>query len=442
MQKRIDDFLKHLQEAKDFSDNTLAAYHNDLTQFRQYLDGESTLLYTNDTTGLEIAEQSKSNPHGTEAEARPGRGKKRGAAVTSDQRHDSNGNGHHGLAAYGSELSIAAPSARAVGATNTTGGWNGQRQGNGGQAGASADGRSLDFTDWAQVRKDDITNYIMFLKERQYATSTVARKVAAVKSFFHYLKNQAAVDEDPTQKLDSPRVNKYLPKAVSVGDIQSLLKQVVSGHGTEGLRDQAMLGLLYATGMRVTELVSLNLDDMDQEANQVRCQGKGNKLRYLPLRSEQRLLLQTYLEKARPALVPDTNEHALFVNHRGHRLTRQGFWLILKAYAQRAGIGEITPHTLRHSFASHLLNDGENLHRVQELLGHASISTTQIYTQVNASAKRNDPKRTLKINDATGTTEVPFQVAPDPASQTKIPELASTASTPVRRTPRPRNPPA
>ncbi len=439
MQKRIDDFLKHLQEAKDFSDNTLAAYHNDLTQFRQFLDGESTLLYTNDATGPITAEQSKSNLQGTEAEARPGRGKKRGAAVSSDQRHDSNGNGHNGLTAYGPELAMAAPNAREGGVTNNKNGWNGQRQGNGGQTGVGADGRSSNFTDWAQVRKEDITNYIMFLKERQYATSTVARKVAAVKSFFHYLKNQAAVDEDPTQKLDSPRVNKYLPKAVSVGDIQSLLKQVVSGNGTEGLRDQAMLGLLYATGMRVTELVSLNLDDIDQEANLVRCQGKGNKLRYIPLRTEQRLLIQAYLEKSRPILVTDANEHALFVNHRGHRLTRQGFWLILKAYAQRAGIGEITPHTLRHSFASHLLNDGENLHRVQELLGHASISTTQIYTQVNASAKRNDPKRTLKINDATGTSEIPFQVEPAPSQE---PELAIAASTPVRRTPRPRNPPA
>jgi integrase/recombinase XerD len=176
------------------------------------------------------------------------------------------------------------------------------------------------------------------------------------------------------------------------------LEQPLRHGGPEALRDLAMLGLLYSTGMRVTELVTVNMDDVDLENFKVRCQGKGSKARLIPIRADQQIALDAYLNNARPQLVGNNGETALFVNHRGHRLTRQGFWLILKAYADEAGIADITPHTLRHSFAAHLLNEGENLRRVQELLGHASVSTTQIYTQVNASAKRNDPKRTIKIN--------------------------------------------
>jgi integrase/recombinase XerD len=413
MQKRIESFLKHLQEDKDFSDNTLAAYHNDLTQFRQFLDGEALTLYTAEESSSSATKsdedlQLKTSTNGTGT--RRTRSKKNGAVAAADHFSETNGNGHRHEADYGPMFNVHVSDGREGGTTNGNG--NGNSNGNGhnghnsyANGGASSVGQ-LGITEWSQVRKEDITNYILFLKERKYATSTVARKVAAVKSFFHFLKAEAVVDLDPTQKLDSPRVNKYLPKAVSVTEIQALLNQPTPASGAEAKRDQAMLSLLYATGMRVTELVSLNVEDIDLQANQVRCQGKGSKTRYIPLRVEQRLILQTYMEKGRTDLVTNSDENALFVNHRGHRLTRQGFWLILKAYANRAGIAEITPHTLRHSFASHMLNDGENLRRVQELLGHASISTTQIYTQVNANTKRNDSKRTLKINDADGSTEL------------------------------------
>lgn len=432
MQKRVDDFLKHLREEKDFSDNTLAAYHSDLTQFRQFLNGESDAEMEPEQPEA-VQQQASTNG----AETRAGRGKKRNAA-NSDQTIATNGNGHYHKAAYGSVLEVSSSNGREGGASAN--GWDGTSKNNiaDRQAGISELGLNASnahFAEWSQVRKEDIASYILFLKERKYATSTVARKVAAVKSFFHFLKAEGTVDYDPTQKLDSPRVNKYLPKAVSVNEIQTLLSQPALSEGAESIRDQAMLNLLYATGMRVTELVSLNLDDIDLDQNQVRCKGKGNKTRYIPLRAEQRLSLQAYIEHGRPALVKNSDEEALFVNHRGHRLTRQGFWLILKAYANRAGIGEITPHTLRHSFASHLLNDGENLRRVQELLGHASISTTQIYTQINANTKRNDPKRTLKINDSSGTSEMLFnEAALDGSSDHTIdhtiveaePELAAT----------------
>jgi integrase/recombinase XerD len=252
--------------------------------------------------------------------------------------------------------------------------------------------------EWSQVTKDHILVYMSFLKDRKYADSTIARKIAAVKSFFHFLTDKKLIPGDPTAHLDSPRVNKYLPKAISVNDIHQLLEQPLRHSGPEALRDLAMLGLLYSTGMRVTELVTVNMDDVDLENFKVRCLGKGSKARLIPIRADQQIALDAYLNNARPQLVGNNGETALFVNHRGHRLTRQGFWLILKAYADEAGIADITPHTLRHSFAAHMLNDGENLRRVQELLGHASVSTTQIYTQVNASAKRNDPKRTIKIN--------------------------------------------
>jgi integrase/recombinase XerD len=393
MQKRIEDFLKFLAEDKDFSDNTLAAYNNDLTQFRQFLQGESILL----TEGSAGDDTKNENGHDAGNHTKRGRGKKRQTQVEEAASiAPANGgkisrpallvNGHSLESDFGPEFEADELGDRQGGRVVV----NGHGNGNGNKY-------QLPTDDWSQVGKEQILAYILFLKERKYATSTVARKIAAVKSFFHFLKAQAVVDHDPTENLDSPRVNKYLPKAISVNEIQALLEQPSKHSGPESLRDQAMLGLLYATGMRVTELVSLNMDDVDLAGSKVRCAGKGNKARIIPIRPEQKIALEAYLSQARPQLVGSNGEIAVFVNHRGHRLTRQGFWLILKAYADEAGVGDITPHTLRHSFAAHLLGEGENLRRVQELLGHASISTTQIYTQVNANTKRLDPKRTVKI---------------------------------------------
>lgn len=384
MQESVEHFLKFLADDKDFSENTLAAYNNDLTQFRQFLQGETVSEVEEVATGT-------TEPEKVDSDARRGRGKRQ-RATGGDNNLDNT-------------ISINGRAQPVASAADDTG--------SAAQAAGSLPQEIL-VRDWSQVGKDHILSYMSFLKDRKYADSTIARKIAAVKSFFHFMTDKKAIPTDPTAHLDSPRVNKYLPKAVSVNDIRQLLEQPLRHSGPEALRDLAMLGLLYSTGMRVTELVMVDMADVDLENFKVRCVGKGSKARQIPIRADQQIALDAYLNNARPQLVGNNGETALFVNHRGHRLTRQGFWLILKAYADEAGISDITPHTLRHSFAAHMLNDGENLRRVQELLGHASVSTTQIYTQVNASAKRNDPKRTIKI----GREELPINGAADDTSST------------------------
>jgi integrase/recombinase XerD len=208
---------------------------------------------------------------------------------------------------------------------------------------------------------------------------------------------QSFVARDPTVELESPRVSKYLPRAISVDDVDALLVQPTLTDTPEALRDRAMLEVLYASGMRVSELVALNLEDVVGDLTNsgqaaVRARGKGNKDRLIPLEGgTAREALRAYLQGGRPRLANDRDEPALFLNHRGQRLTRQGFWLILKAYARSAGIEDITPHTLRHSFAAHKLKGGANLRDVQQLLGHASISTTQIYTHVESGSGQGRP---------------------------------------------------
>jgi integrase/recombinase XerD len=214
----------------------------------------------------------------------------------------------------------------------------------------------------------------------------VARKVAAVKSFFSFLQAEGKVKVNPTETLASPKVGKTLPKPLTVQEIDELLEQPLRRNTPEAKRDRAMLELMYATGLRVTELVSLDLKDInfDPDNPHVRMVGKGNRERQLPLFENAAQEVSEYLKQARPRLVGNRSETALFVNRRGERLTRQGFWLILKGYAADAGIeGRVTPHTLRHSFATHMLRGGMDIHKVQELLGHANISTTQVYTQVS-----------------------------------------------------------
>ncbi len=236
---------------------------------------------------------------------------------------------------------------------------------------------------WGHVSRDDLFAFLLFLKEKRYATSTVARRTAAIKSFFEYLVADGVISANPTEHLDSPRVDRYLPKAISVHQVDELLELPLTSTGPEALRDKAMLELLYATGMRVSEMVALNVEDVDLAAQQVRCIGKGNKERVLPIVGTAATALEEYLDISRGQLGRSPDPQALFLNHRGKRLTRQGFWLILKGYAERLGLDDLTPHTLRHSFATHMLNNGADLRSVQELLGHASISTTQIYTQVS-----------------------------------------------------------
>ena len=244
---------------------------------------------------------------------------------------------------------------------------------------AGRDGWDLD--------RDILQRYRSFLHERRYADTTVARKIAAVRSFLHFLQAEGAVDGDLTEHLASPRVGKYLPHSIAEDDVEFLLA-LPSTDNPAGLRDHAMLRMLWATGMRVSELISLDLEHVDLTSDTVRCVGKGSKERQIPFGLKARASLSRYLEDGRPTLLRRSVEHALFLNHHGDRLTRQGFWLILKSYARRAGIDRISPHTLRHSFATHLLNNEAELRVVQELLGHSNISTTQIYTHVSRERLR------------------------------------------------------
>jgi integrase/recombinase XerD len=239
---------------------------------------------------------------------------------------------------------------------------------------------------WPLINQNKVMEYILHLKSQSYAEATVARKVAAVKSFFSFLQAEGKLKANPTEQLASPKVGKMLPKPLSVQEIDELLEQPSRRNTPEAKRDRAMLELMYATGLRVTELVSLDVTDVQLEGEKpyVRLVGKGNRERQIPLLDQPVQELNDYIRFARPRLVGERDETALFVNRRGERLTRQGFWLILKGYALEAGIrGRVTPHTLRHSFATHMLRGGMDIHKVQELLGHANISTTQVYTQVS-----------------------------------------------------------
>jgi len=243
---------------------------------------------------------------------------------------------------------------------------------------------------WEAVDRSLLLNYLVNLRERSYAPATMARKVAAVKSFFNFMVAEGRLEKSPAEGIAGPKVGKSLPKAITVDEVERLLELPDKRSTPEGKRDKAMLELLYATGMRVTELVSLNVRDVNLRAGFVRCFGKGSKERIVPIHSKAIRAVKGYLDDVRARLLGTTGETALFLNRRGQRLTRQGFWLILKGYAKKAGIeSEITPHVLRHSIATHLLHSGKmNLRELQELLGHANISTTQVYTHLTTERMR------------------------------------------------------
>jgi len=242
---------------------------------------------------------------------------------------------------------------------------------------------------WSAVDRNMLISYILDLKDRNYAPATVARKVAAVKSFFDFLVADNVLQNDPTENLSSPKVGKTLPKPLTASEVEALLAQPEKKKSPEARRDTAMIELLYAGGMRVSELIALNTGDVNLEAGFVRCFGKGSKERIIPIHRKAVEAVREYIADARPRLSQGQGNDALFLNRRGERLTRQGFWLILKGYAKAAGIKkQVTPHTLRHSFATHVLSGGADLRSVQELLGHANISSTQIYTHLTSEHVR------------------------------------------------------
>ncbi len=233
---------------------------------------------------------------------------------------------------------------------------------------------------WAVLSNEDVKAFEIHLRERGYAPSTVARKTAATRTFCSYLVEQQIVRSDPSSEMTTPKVAKSIPRALTRDEIDLLLAQPEITDGDEMTRDLAMLRLLYATGIRVSELVSLDVEDVRLNDIPGVMAGRKGRKRLVPIGMAVVEAIQTYLGDRDPADSADgSTVPALFLNHRGKRLTRQGFWLILKTYAEHAGFEDITPHTLRHSFAAHQILEGRELSDVQELLGHVSISTTQVY---------------------------------------------------------------
>ena len=260
----------------------------------------------------------------------------------------------------------------------------------------SGPGSSNNAYDWTRVDIDTLNLYITDLKDRKgYRNATTARKVASVKSFFGFMAENGIITEDPTESLGTPKVGRSLPKYLTEEEVTKLLEVSYKPGTNEGQRDAVIMELLYATGLRVGELVSLNVGDVNIEESYIRCLGKGSKERIVHLYPKALQVLAKYMKNARLTMLGSRKqEPALFINHRGERLTRQWVWSILKNYAQAAGIkSSITPHTLRHSFATHLLQNGASLRHVQELLGHSSISTTQVYTHLTSPYVREEYER-------------------------------------------------
>ena len=241
---------------------------------------------------------------------------------------------------------------------------------------------------WKRIDTEALTAFVLDLHERGYSDKTKTRKVASTKALFGFLLEEGVIDKNPMEDFASPGVGESLPETLSVEEIDALLS-VEEAATPMSLRDRAMIEIMYATGVRVSELVSLDIDDVDLDENFVRCMGKGSKERIIPVHDEAVEAVRVYLQDGRESLAGPAAGRALFVSRKGGRLTRQALWLILKGRAQAAGIErKITPHTLRHSFATHLLIGGAQLRHVQELLGHASITTTQVYTHLTSEHVR------------------------------------------------------
>jgi len=232
-----------------------------------------------------------------------------------------------------------------------------------------------------QVNQEDVKRYAQYLEKKGKSNATVVRSVAALKSFYTYMMSIHAVQVNPAKGFSPSRVERKLPAILSNHEVDLFLEQP-DPTDAKGCRDKAMLELLYATGIRVSELISLDVQDLNLSASFLRCRGK-SKERIVPLYKGAVQALAAYVNDVRPQLLEDPEETALFVNMNGERMSRQGFWKIVKCYQDKAGIHkDITPHTLRHSFAAHLLENGADLKSIQEMLGHADISATQIYAQV------------------------------------------------------------
>jgi integrase/recombinase XerD len=235
----------------------------------------------------------------------------------------------------------------------------------------------------ADVETTHVFAYLVFLSEAKMSARTQARNLVTIRGLFRFLRTERHVERDPTADVELPRIGRPLPKVLSVEEVDLLLRSI-GGDEPRHTRDAAMLETLYATGLRVTELVSLRLSEVNLDEGYLLPTGKGRKQRIVPLGDDAKAKIVRYLNEARPKLDPRGVSTALFVTHRGRAMTRQGFWKLLSSYARAAGIARvISPHKLRHSFATHLLERGADLRAVQAMLGHADIGTTQIYTHLS-----------------------------------------------------------
>ena len=240
----------------------------------------------------------------------------------------------------------------------------------------------------AEVREIDLEAYLDYMERENFASSTISRSVASIRALFQYLFKEGKIDRDPSDDLRPPKVEKKTPEILSIEEVDRLLKQP-NTDTPKGMRDAAMLELLYATGMRVSELIHLQVEDVNLMMVYVTCHDN-EKERVIPIGSVSRKALGRYIKEARPAFLKNGDTSVLFTNCSGKPMSRQGFWKVLKSYAEAAGIShDITPHTLRHSFAVHMLQNGADVKSVQEMLGHSDISTTQIYLNMNVSRMRD-----------------------------------------------------
>ena len=236
-------------------------------------------------------------------------------------------------------------------------------------------------TDISSTTKTTVLSYLLYLQKEGRASSTVSMTLASLRSYYLFMMQNGVVKSNPTSNLEAPHVEKKIPKILSGEEVELLLEQP-KNCDNKGIRDKAMLELLYATGIRVSELINLDVSDVNVPMSFVRCKG-GKKERIIPMGHQAKDALENYINNVRKYMVKDENETALFVNCSGARLSRQGFWKLIKYYQHIAGIEtDITPHTLRHSFAAHLLENGADLHSIQEMMGHADISSTQIYSRM------------------------------------------------------------
>lgn len=246
----------------------------------------------------------------------------------------------------------------------------------------------LQLTNWEEVKKNHIIGYLAWEMDQKAAAASVARSFSSIKGFYKFLVVEEYIALNPTTDLETPKIKRKLPKVLTIEEVDKLMQQP-DVMLPLGMRDRAMLELMYGTGTRVSELLDLQIDDINIWAGFLRCLGKGNKERIIPVNQTSILWVERYLARGRPMLVKKHTGRTLFLNAHGRPLTRQGFFKILFVYGEKAELNkDLTPHILRHSFATHLLENGADLRAVQEMLGHADISTTQIYTHLTKSRLR------------------------------------------------------